>query len=179
MQISNQRNTMKKKLMMMALVAGLLGSAGTVFAAGNDQPPQSEQPAPGMMRPEGGRCFDKDGRRQDFAMRGGQRMKQALGLSDSQEAKMAELRRSFFEESRPLRDSVRNLKHDLALESVKKSPDNKKIASIARKIGDENVRLAQLESRHLRELATVLDAQQIDRLIQMKQHFGGRHWNRG
>jgi len=165
---------MKQKFVMTALIAGFLGSVGTVFAADNVQPaPLCVQP--GIARQADGRGY---GRMPD-ARQARQNMKQSLNLSDSQEAKMMELRRGYFQESRPLRDSIRNLKHDLALESVKKSADNRKITSLTRRIGEESVRLAQLESRHLRELATVLDAGQIDRLLQMKDHFGGRRMNRG
>jgi Spy/CpxP family protein refolding chaperone len=106
-------------------------------------------------------------------------MKQALDLSDSQESKMNGLRRDFYQDSSPVRQSLRNLKHDLALESVRKSPDRRKIAKLTQSIGQEHVRLAQIESRHLRDLSTVLDARQMDRLLQMKDHFGGRRWNRG
>jgi Spy/CpxP family protein refolding chaperone len=164
---------MKKKLVMTALIAGLLGTSGTVFAAGNDQPARCVQP--GISGPVDGRGY---GRGPD-ARHARQNMKQALDLSDSQETKMIELRRAFSQEIQPVRQSLNNLKHDLALESVKKSPNNRKIASLSRNIGQEHARLAQIESHHLRDLATVLDARQIDRLLQMKDHFGGRHWNKG
>lgn len=171
---------MKKKLVMTALVAGLLGNAGTVFAASsNDQPVPCARP--GISGPVDARGYGmgpeaRFARQQDMRQ---QRMKQALGLSDSQEQKMMELRRGFYQESRPVRQSMRNLQRDLALESVKKSPDGRKIANLTQRIGQQSVRLAQLESRHLRELAKVLDARQIDRLIQMKDNFGGKRWGRG
>jgi len=92
---------------------------------------------------------------------------------------MIELRRGFFQQSQPVRQSFRNLQHELTLESVKKSPDSRKVASLTKKIGETSVQLAQLESRHLRDLATVLDARQLDRLLQMKDHFGGRRFSRG
>lgn len=106
-------------------------------------------------------------------------MKQALNLSDSQEQKMIELRRGFFQESRPVMQSMKNLQRDLALESVKKSPDGRKIASLTQRIGQQSVRLAQLESRHLRDLAKVLDARQLDRLLQMRDNIGARRFGRG
>lgn len=165
---------------MTALVAGLLGSTGTAFAASNSQPAPCERPGiSGQVDGRGvdGRGYrrgpDKGFKRQEMRQNMRQKMKQVLNLSDSQEAKMVELRRGFYQESRSLRQSLRNLKRDLAFESVKKSPDKRKIASLTHRIGQEHVRLARLESRHLRQLATVLDAQQIDKLIQMKAHFRG------
>jgi hypothetical protein len=169
---------MKKTIVMAALFAGLSGIGGTAFAVNNDKPAPCVQPGiSGSVDSRGyGRGPDVRQARQNQAR---QNMKQALDLSDSQESKMIGLRRDFFQDSRPVRQSIRNLKHDLALESVSKSPDRRKIANLTRSIGQEHVRLLQIESRHLRELASVLDARQMDRLLQMKDHFGGRRWNRG
>ena len=170
---------MKKKFVMTALLAGRLGSTSTVFAASNDQPAPCARP--GISGPVDARGYGSGpearfARQQDMRQ---QRMQQALDLSDSQQAKMMELRRGFYQESRPVRQTMRNLKRDLALESVKKFPDKRRIASLTQRIGQQSVRLAQLESRHLRELATVLDARQIDRLLQMKDNVGGKRFNRG
>jgi Spy/CpxP family protein refolding chaperone len=170
---------MKKKFVMTALIAGLLGSTGTVFAASNDQPAPCARP--GISGPVDARGYGKGpearfARQQEMRQN---RMKQALDLSDSQEAKMMELRRGFYQESRPVRQVMRNLKRDLALESVKKFPDQRKIANLTQRIGQQGVRMAQLESRHLRKLATVLDARQMDRLLQMKDNVGGKRFNRG
>jgi Spy/CpxP family protein refolding chaperone len=169
---------MKKKFMMTALVAGLLGSVGPVFAADNVQPAPCARP--GISGPVDGRGYGSgpDARFARREMRQN-RMKQALGLSDRQEQKMIELRRGFVQQSQPMMQSMRDLRHDLALESVKKSPDGRKIASLVKNIGQQSVRLAQLESRHMHDLATVLDARQIDRLLQMKDHFGGRRLGNG
>jgi Spy/CpxP family protein refolding chaperone len=169
---------MKKNLVMTALVAGLLGSVGTVFAASNDQPAPCARP--GISGPADARGYGM-GPEARFAWQDmrQQRMKQALDLSDIQEQKMMELRRVFYQESRPVRQSMRNLQRDLALESVKQSPDKRRISNLTQRIGREHVRLAQLESRHLRELAKVLDARQIDCLLQMKDNFGGKRWGRG
>lgn len=169
---------MKKKFVMTALIAGLLGSAGTVFAASNDQPGPCARPGiSGQVDARGyGRGPEARFARQEMMQN---RMKQALDLSDSQQAKMMELRRGFYQESRPVRQTMKDLKRDLALESVKKFPDKRKIANLTQRIGQQSVRMAQLESRHLRELSTVLDARQIDRLLQMKDNFGARRFNRG
>ncbi len=170
---------MKKNFVMTALVAGFLGSAGTVFAADNVPPAPCVRP--GISGPVDSRGYGSgpDARfaRQDRQNR--QNMKQILGLSDAQERKMIELRRGYFQQSKPVMQAFRNLQHDLALESVKKSPDSRRIGSLTKKIGETSVQLAQLESRHLRDLATVLDARQLDRLLQMKDHFGGRRFSRG
>jgi len=164
---------MKKNIVMTALVAGLLGTAGTAFAVNNDKPASCVQPGisgPVDVRGYGGGPDARQAR---------QSMKQALGLSESQESQMIGMRRDFYQGSRPVRQSLRNLKHDLALESVRKTPDRRKIAKLTQSIGQEHVRLAQLESRHLRDLASVLDARQMDRLLQMKDNFGSRRWKKG
>jgi hypothetical protein len=170
---------MKKKFVMTALVAGLLGSAGTVFAANNVAPAPCVRP--GISGQVDGRGYGQgpDARHARQDRQNFQNIKQILGLSDAQERKMIELRRGFFQQIQPVRQSFRNLKHDLALESVKKSPDSRKIGSLTKKIGETSMQLAQLESRHLRDLATVLDARQLDRLLQMKDHFGGKRFSRG
>ncbi|RXK85115.1 hypothetical protein EST62_07445 [Chlorobaculum sp. 24CR] len=175
---------MKKNLLVTALIAGLLGSAGTAFAANNTQSAPCAQP--GAARPvDGSAAYDRPGygrgpdarfarqdMRQDMRQNMRQKIRQSLDLSDSQEAKMIELRRDFYQESRPVRQSLRSLKREVALESVKQSPDKRRIARLTQSIGREHVRLAQLESRHLRKLATVLNARQIDKLLQMKAQFG-------
>jgi Spy/CpxP family protein refolding chaperone len=163
---------------MTALIAGLAGTTCTAFAFSNDKPAPCVQPGiSGTVDARGyGRGPDARQARQNQVH---QSMKQALDLSDRQESKMIGLRRDFYQDSRPVRQSLRNLKHELALESVRKSPDRRKIAKLTQSIGQEHVHLAQIESRHLRDLASVLDARQMDRLLQMKDHFGGRRWNRG
>jgi Spy/CpxP family protein refolding chaperone len=167
---------MKKKFVMTALLAGLLGSAGTVFAANNVESAPCVRP--GISGSVDGRGYGR-GPDARHARQNRRNMKQMLGLNDAQERKMIELRRGFFQQSQPVRQSFRNLQHELTLESVKKSPDSRKVASLTKKIGETSVQLAQLESRHLRDLATVLDARQLDRLLQMKDHFGGRRFSRG
>lgn len=179
-QKSKRKKKMKKNLVMAALVAGLLGSAGTAFAADNNtQSAPCAQPGvsrpvdgPAAYGPGYGRGPDMRYSRQDMRQNMRQRIRLALNLTDRQEARMIELRRDFYQDSRPVMQSLRGLKRDLALESVKQSPDKGKIWRLTQKIGKEHVRLAQLESRHLRKLATVLDAQQIDKLLQMKARFG-------
>ena len=170
---------MKKKFVMTALVAGLLGSVGTVFAADNVPPAPCVRPGISGLVDSRGYGRGPDARHARQNRQNFQNMKQILGLSDAQETKMIELRRGFFQQSKPVMQSFRNLQHDLALESVKKSPDSRKIMSLTKKIGEKSVQLAQLESRHLRDLATVLDARQLDRMIEMKEHFGGRRFSRG
>lgn len=174
-----RKKKMKKNLVMTALIAGLLGSAGTAFAANNTQPAPCAQPGvsrpvdgPAAYGPGYGRGPDARFARQDMRQNMRQKIKQALELSDSQEAKMIDLRRDFYQESQPVRQSLRSLNRDLALESVKQSPDKRRISNLTQRIGREHVRLAQLESRNLRKLATVLDARQIDKLLQMKAQFG-------
>ncbi len=106
-------------------------------------------------------------------------MKQVLGLTDSQELKMVELRQRLVRKSLPVMQNLRGLKQNLAIESVSKSPDKRKIDALARKIGLAHVKLAELKSYHLREVASVLDSKQLDKFMQMKAAPHGRHWKRG
>jgi Spy/CpxP family protein refolding chaperone len=106
-------------------------------------------------------------------------MKQVLRLSESQEAKLTELRQNFFQESKPVRVELGNLMHDLTDESVRKRPDERKIADLTEKIGRQHARLATLESSHLRDLATVLDHRQMDTLLHMRDDLRKHGGKRG
>lgn len=163
---------MKKNMMMSALVAGLLGMAGTAIAADNTQPVPC--PPPGVTRPVNSRgagmAPDVRSIRQD--------MKKLLGLSDSQAEKVREMRRTFFSQSKPVMQSIGYLRHDLALESVKKTPDKHKIEDFSRRIGQEHSRLSEMESTHLHNLATILDARQLDQFLKMKEHMKDNVKNR-
>ncbi|NTU57712.1 MAG: periplasmic heavy metal sensor [Chlorobiaceae bacterium] len=167
------------KILMTALLAGLIGTAGTTYAANNvDQVPCPPSGAytsvdgrgcgsgPNGMRPQGRH------QRQFY-------MKQALGLSDSQEQKMSELRRNFFQESKPLWQELGALRHDLADESVRNRPDERRIARLTEQIGRQHARLATIQSRHFRELSRVLDHKQIEKMLHMRDDMGSRGFGRG
>ncbi len=161
------------KILMTALVAGFIGTAGTTYAADNGQPPQCVKRGVDA----GADCRD------DFRGPGGkharEKFKKALGLSESQETKLREMRSNFFQESKPLREELRTLKRDLADESVKSNPDEQKIADLTEKVGRQHTRLAALQSRHLHDLSKVLDHKQIETLLHMRDDFQGRHGNKG
>ncbi|NTU53706.1 MAG: periplasmic heavy metal sensor [Chlorobiaceae bacterium] len=165
--------TMKKKMIMTVLVAGFISTAGTVFAKGTALDVQQVPPdAAGAMN------VPDYGMRPEF--RHPQRdMKKILALNDAQVTKITGLRRDFFSQSKPVRQTIGNLRHELALESVKPQPDKQKIAGLTRRIGEEHIRLADLESRHLQQLATVLDSKQIERFLQIKERSHSRHGKRG
>ncbi|HWR00537.1 MAG TPA: periplasmic heavy metal sensor [Chlorobaculum sp.] len=161
------------KIFMTALVAGFIGTAGTSYAAANGQPPQCVKRG----------VEAKADYRDDFSGPGGkyarEKFRKALGLSESQEVRLREMRRNFFQESKPLREELRTLRHDLADESVKGNPDEQKIADLSEKVGRQNTRLAALQSRHLHEVSKVLDHKQIEILLHMRDDFQSRHWNKG
>lgn len=185
---TNMSYTMKKTIMTTALIAGLIGAAGTASAATNSRPASCPPPgvaagpaaAQGAGIGPGSRAVMGPG----VGMRPGARqarpsMRQALGLSDRQEIKMIELRQQFFNHSRPVMMNLRSMGRDLALESVKKHPDNRKIDKLARKIGQAHIRLAELESRNLHDVASVLNDRQLDMFIHMKNNHHGMHWKKG
>lgn len=159
---------MKKNMMMMALVAGLLGTSATAIAADNAQPLPC--PPPGVTGPSNACGYGM----MPNARRARPDMKRALGLSDSQDAKVREMSQNFFNQSKPVFTSIKDLKRALAVESVRRTPDQKKIEGLTRSIGQEHSRLSEIESRHIHDLSTVLDERQIDRFLQMKDAPHGR-----
>lgn len=92
---------------------------------------------------------------------------------------MIELRQGFFRDSRPVMRDLRETRRELAVESVRKHPDSRRINKLARKIGQAHVRLAEMRSRHLRDVASVLDDRQLERFMNMKDNPHGRHSKRG
>lgn len=85
-----------------------------------------------------------------------------LGFTERQESKMIGFQKSFFRKGRPAMPDICVLKHDLAAESVRKSPDKGKIEAPGRKTGQAHDRLSEIESRNFRETASVLDSRQLD-----------------
>jgi len=78
----------------------------------------------------------------------------------------------------PLRQELFGMRSELAAESVRKNPDEKRITEIAARMGQQHEKLAILESRHLRELSSVLNRKQIDSLIRMMDDRGFRRGGR-
>lgn len=161
------------RLIASALLTGILctGSVTTRAAETAPTPSGPQAGAPGMMPgPGAGRmgmgrkCFS---------------MKEALGLSDKQDARLRELRQAHFKEAATVRQELFRLQDDLARASVSRKPDERKISDISGMIGRQHEQLALLESRHLKELATVLDSRQIDTLLRMREARGMRGDRRG
>ena len=118
------------------------------------------------------------------AARGGMRqqrfsMKQALGLTDKQDARLREIRQDHFREVASLRQELFRMQDDLARESVNRKPDERKISDLSGLIGRQHEKLAMLQSRHLREVASVLDSRQVETLLKMRESRGMRGMHDG
>lgn len=165
---------MKKSVITTALIAGFLSVAGTSFATGKSVQPSC--PPPGVTAavdaPPSG-----SGMRPDPGLRL-LSFRQKLGLSERQESKMVGISQNFFRQSRTVIRDIRELKHELAVESVRKSPDKRKIEALSRKIGLAYVRMSEIESRNLHDIATVLDAKQLDTFMKMKEAHQARRLSR-
>lgn len=165
---------MKKSIFTTALLAGIIAFTETSFAAGNSGQPSC--PPPGVTAvvdappPGNGMKPDSGFRRLSF--------RQKLGLTERQESKMIGISNNFFRQSREVIQDIRELKHVLAVESIRKSPDKRKIEALSRKIGLAYVRMSEIESRNLHDIATVLDAKQLDIFMKMKDAHQARRWNR-
>ncbi|HHE31912.1 MAG TPA: periplasmic heavy metal sensor [Chlorobaculum parvum] len=164
---------MKKTIITTALLAGFIGAAGTASAANNDR--QAPCPFPSVSRSADAPGY---GMRPDARAQKRASIKQALNLSDRQERKMVELRQNFFTRSRPVVQDLINMRRELALESVRKHPNKMKIDKLTRRIGQVHEQLAEMQSRHLHNVASVLDDKQLDRFMHMKDQRGDRHWKR-
>ena len=117
-------------------------------------------PGPGPARGGmGGRCFS---------------MKQALNLTDKQDARLRALRQAHFQEAAPMHQELFRLQDELARESVERKPDERKISELAASIGRQQEKLATLRSRHLREVASVLDRKQLETMLRMMESRGMR-----
>ncbi len=168
-----------KKMIASALMTGLL-CVGSVTGwaaepASAPPPPAADagfMPGQGPGRGPGGAGRGCMGDRRQL-------MKQRLNLSDKQDARLRELQQAHFSEIAPVHQELSRLRGELATESVRKKSDEKRISEIAVQIGRQHEKLAQLESRHLKELSTVLDQKQIDTLLKMRAQHGfgkGRGW---
>ena len=164
------------KLISSVLLTGMLCTSAMSASAAETAPvppppPGQQAGAPGFMP---GRGPARGGMgRQCFSM------KQQLGLTDKQDARLQELRQAHFREVAPLRQELFRLQDDLARESVKRKPDERKISDLSGLIGKQHEKLAMLQSQHLREVASVLDSKQVETLLKMKESRGMRWMNDG
>ena len=192
-----------KKTMMMVLTATLLGF-GSVASAATDYSHYSDSELAGLRttlrnapsedqiayRQECHKRFSELGpdSREHFqgcsAGRGHHfghnRMKEVLGLNDTQSTKVKELREKHFSFVVAERKELVALNRELKSESFKVSPDRKKIELLSEKIGKQHASLARLKSNHLTELATILTPAQRAKLQtlrdarELRGHFGGK-----
>ncbi|NTV01591.1 MAG: periplasmic heavy metal sensor [Chlorobiaceae bacterium] len=153
------------------LLTGILCAGSVTALAGEPAPvppppPAPQAGAPGFM-PCPGPARGGMGR-QCFSM------KQALGLTDKQDARLRELRQTHFQEAVAMRQELFRLQGDLAKASVERKPDEQNISELSGMIGRQHEKLALLQSRHLRAVASILDRKQVETLLRMKESRGMR-----
>ncbi len=102
-----------------------------------------------------------EGREEHFSMNG---LQEQLGLSKRQSAQVKELREKQFSLVVAERKGLVALKRSLEEESLKTTPDQKKIDELTGKIGQKYASLAQLKSHHLTELVSILTPAQRTKL---------------
>ncbi len=91
-------------------------------------------------------------------------LQEQLGLSKRQSAQVKELREKQFSLVVAERKGLVALKRSLEEESLKTTPDQKKIDELTGKIGQKYASLAQLKSHHLTELVSILTPAQRTKL---------------
>ncbi|NTU98083.1 MAG: periplasmic heavy metal sensor [Chlorobiaceae bacterium] len=152
---------------MTALLIGMLGFGTTAMAETT-----ATQPSMNNIRP-GAPCEPGMWRHRGNA---GFRMNQMLKLSAEQRTRFIELRRNHFDQSITGRRELTDLKRELAHESLKKTPDQKKIDALADNIGREHTKLARTQSRFFAELSAILTPEQMQTFLKMKERrFPGRN----
>lgn len=103
-------------------------------------------------------------------------MKEALGLNDTQQKKLQELQKKQFVAASGERTQLSSLQQEIRNESLKKNPDNRRIAMLSKKIGDTHAKLAIKRSSHLREMASLLTPDQMEKMKTLMQNRpGGKH----
>ena len=83
-------------------------------------------------------------------------LEEQLGLSKRQSAQVKELREKQFTLVVAERKGIAALKRELEEKSFSTNPDRKKIDELSDKIGQKYASLAQLKSKHLTELVSIL-----------------------
>lgn len=103
-------------------------------------------------------------------------LQKQLGLNDDQNARLENLCKTHFGAMDTEREKLMTLNNELQTESLKASPDKKKIDAISEKIGQQHTAMAQMKSAHLTELASVLTPVQLEKMKTMinSRPMGGR-----
>lgn len=174
---------MKKNTMMMLMAALMLVSGGSASAADNNsyanEPPAPMRNALQNERPDFRNEWRKrpGGNEKDSRRCGPEAaMKDALGLSDTQQKKLQELREKQFASTAGEHSQLRSLQQEIMNESLKKNPDNRRIAMLSKKIGDTHTELARKRSSHLREMLSLLTPDQMEKMKTFMQNRpGGKH----
>ena len=110
----------------------------------------------------------------------GSRFQERLGLSESQRAKVKELREKQFSLVVAERKELQALNQALQAESFKGNPDSNKIEELSSQIGKKHASLARLKSHHLSELALILTPAQRDKMQTIRDAHDLRgHHGRG
>jgi Spy/CpxP family protein refolding chaperone len=191
-----------KKKMMLVLTTTLLGfgsiaSAATDYNKSSDKGPVGLQTRPckasaearvtcrqerqnkfSELGPDARGRFNRspDAREEHWRMNG---LQERLGLSKHQSAQVKELREKQFSLVVAEKKELAALKRELEEKSFTTTPDRKKIDELSDKIGQKYASLAQLKSKHLTELVSILTPAQRTKLQtirdarELRQH-GGR-----
>jgi hypothetical protein len=190
-----------KKTMMLVLTTTLLGF-GSIASATTDYSNSSDKGLAGLqtrsckasaearityrherqnrfseLGPDARGRFNKstEGRGERFRMN---RLEERLGLSKQQSAQVKELREKQFTLVVAERKGLSALKRELEEKSFAIHPDKKRIDELSDKIGQKYASLAQLKSRHLTELVSILTPAQRTKLQtirdarELRQHSG-------
>jgi Spy/CpxP family protein refolding chaperone len=164
---NQEKHETMNKTLIAALIAGLMSAGSSALADNVDQNPTAGRTS--TVSNVSGPGAGVNGRFQKMRGAGRQSLKEALGLSDRQEARIIELRRNHFEKALSDRRELFRLQSELRTESMNKRPDEKRVAALSEQIGRQHVKLAMLESRHLKDLASVLDRKQVDTFLKMRE----------
>ena len=153
------------KIISAALMVGLFFTGS--IASAEELHPAVAPPLAGVT----GACYDHPCQIDSVDKDGTLWQKNSLGLSDSQKAKVQELRKSFIEKARIEFKELFRLNHELVNESIKQTPDAKNVVDLGSKIGKVHEKLASLQSNQVHELSTVLSHDQMQKFISMKEDF--------
>jgi hypothetical protein len=157
-----------KTIFLPALMAGL-------FLTGNIAAAEEPLPAGGPPAASASSPSHDQPRHADSDRDGLRWQKNLAGLSDGQKAKVKELRERFDGKVRIEFQELSRLNHDLVNESIKQSPNTKKVAELSRKIGNVHEKLATLRSNQLHELSTMLSREQVQKFNYMKETSRHQH----
>lgn len=192
---------MKKTMMMLVMSASLLGFSGAGFAATDYSHATDTELAALRGKMRNAPVEDKMAYHREWQKRlselgpddrmsymrgpggaggrwqncGNYWMQERLGLNDKQSIQVQDLQKKHFNVMITEKEKLAVLNRELREESLKHSPDAKKIDGISEKIGRVHTTLAHLKSTHLTELATILTPAQIEKMPPMM----GRHQMRG